>query len=587
MPDELRIQELLEEMLDSQRTPEEVCQGDPDLLCEVRQRWDRMQRVGYQIEALFPSPGSTNREDNSLLLNSEIEPPHIDGYDVASVLGRGGMGVVFKARHRKLNRFVAVKMLLAGPYASPLELARFRREAEAVAALRHPNIVQIHDVGEVAGRHYFIMEFVEGGSLAQQLAGTPQPATRAAELIATLAVAVQFAHQSGFIHRDLKPANILLSADGIPKITDFGLARSIAGGPEFTLSGARVGTPSYMAPEQALGQAHAIGPAVDVYALGAMLYEVLTGRPPFTGQSAAAIEMRILGEEPTPPSRLNPKIPRDLETICLKCLQKHPIRRYASAQDLADDLNRFLDGQPVLARPVGALERTVKWARRRPAVASLIVAALLAVTAAVGTTTWWCQQENFRQTEKERRQAHARQAIETVIDQAYKSAKLERWREARVILTEGKSHLAVADSGELRVRSARAEADVQFAELLGDILQAAVASVSERNVSSPHPVDFQLLATESRKAFIQAGFNVDGDAAVTAARIRATPLADKTVSALDEWALAAYVLNRAPNRSNCSGLPGWRIPIRPGAIGCAILACGATSKNSANWPTTP
>ena len=260
MIDESRIQQVLEEVLGSHCTPEEACTGDQELLHAVRIRWDLMQRVGHRIDALFP----LDRE--GLAAVPDLELPSIDGYEVQCILGRGGMGVVFKARQLKLNRFVALKTMLAGAYAGPHALARFRREAEAIAALRHPHIVQLYDVGELASGPYFTMELVEGGSLA--LMGRPLPPRQAAELIAKLANAVQFAHKSGFMHRDLKPANILITAEGIPKISDFGLARSIDAGPEYTYTGIRIGTPTYMAPEQAAGKPSAIGPAVDIYALG-------------------------------------------------------------------------------------------------------------------------------------------------------------------------------------------------------------------------------------------------------------------------------------------------------------------------------
>jgi eukaryotic-like serine/threonine-protein kinase len=384
--DNSRIQAILDDMLDLDRTPEEACADSPDLLTEVRTRWEQIQRVRLHLDECFPPDESTRREHTAPL--REIELPKIDGYVVDGILGRGGMGVVFKARQLTLNRYVALKMLLSGSYAGPVERARFRREAEAVAALRHPNIVQIYDAGELAGRNFYTMEFIDGGSLAEKLAGAVLPTQEACEVVATLACAVQFAHKSGFIHRDLKPGNILLTRDGVPKIADFGLARSIEAGPEFTLSGARVGTPSYMAPEQAMGKASAIGPAVDVYALGAVLYEMLIGRPPFEGTSASEVERQVIAEEPVPPGRLNPKVPRDVETICLKCLAKNPSRRYASAQDLADDLQRFLAGEAIAARPERRVERLVRKIRRRPVLSVTLTAVVLLTIACVGGWTW-------------------------------------------------------------------------------------------------------------------------------------------------------------------------------------------------------
>ena len=224
----------------------------------------------------------------------ELPLPQVPGYEVEAVLGHGGMGVVFRARHLRLGRLVALKMTLAGSYAGPPERERFRREAEAIAALRHANVVQVYDVGDWAGRPYFTMELVEGGSLAQKLAGAPQPARQAAALLATLAEAMHAAHQGGIVHRDLKPANILFTADGTPKVTDFGLARRLEGGAGLTLSGVPLGTPSYMAPEQARGQSRAVGPAADVYALGAILYELLTGRPPFRAETPAETVQQVV-----------------------------------------------------------------------------------------------------------------------------------------------------------------------------------------------------------------------------------------------------------------------------------------------------
>ena len=225
-----------------------------------------------------------------------------------------------------------------------------------MAGLRHANIVQVHDVGDVEGRPYFTMEFLEGGNLAQKIAGQPQPGRQASEIVAALAEAIQVAHHNGIIHRDLKPANILLTADGTPKISDFGLAR-FESDEHLTFSGARMGTPSYMAPEQALGKRGLIGPAVDIYSLGAVLYEMLTGRPPFRAETVRDTERQLLTEEAVPPRRLNATVPRDLETICLKCLEKNPQRRYESAEALAADLRRFERGEVIAARPASFLER--------------------------------------------------------------------------------------------------------------------------------------------------------------------------------------------------------------------------------------
>jgi formylglycine-generating enzyme required for sulfatase activity len=383
MTDESRIEHLLDELAHAHATPEEVCANCPELLGVVRVRWQQLRRVGAELDALFPPP-----EKTAPYSPEEPALPLVPGYAVEAVLGRGGMGIVFRARHLRLKRLVALKMLLGGTYAGPHERARFQREAEAVASLRHENIVRVYDVGEHEGRPYFTMELVEGGSLAQKLAGTPQPARQAAALVATVAGAVRAAHQGGVIHRDLKPGNVLLTADGTAKVSDFGLARRLEGGTALTQSGVVMGTPSYMAPEQARGQAQSIGPAVDVYALGAILYELLTGRPPFRAETTVATVYQVITQDPVPPSRLNFQVPRDLETICLKCLHKEPGRRYASALALADDLRRFQAGEPIRARPVGAAERGVKWVRRHAAVAALTALVLL-VTVLGMTGVFW------------------------------------------------------------------------------------------------------------------------------------------------------------------------------------------------------
>ncbi len=275
-------------------------------------------------------------------------------YEIIRELARGGMGVVFEARQVSLNRKVALKMILAGQLAEETDVKRFHTEAEAAANLDHPGIVPIFEVGQHESQHYFSMGFVEGQSLAGRLAGGPLPPRQAAELIRRVSDAIEYAHQHGVIHRDLKPANILLDAQGNPRVTDFGLAKKVQGDSGLTGSGQIMGTPSYMPPEQAGGKRGDVGPAADVYALGATLYALLIGRPPFQAATAMDTVIQVLSEEAVPPRRLNAAIPLDLETICLKCLEKEPARRYASAAALGAELGRFLSGEPILARPVGA-----------------------------------------------------------------------------------------------------------------------------------------------------------------------------------------------------------------------------------------
>jgi serine/threonine-protein kinase len=461
--------ELLQEMLDSGRTPEEVCHDCPELLSEVQERWQQFRLIDAEIGALLPEQGTPREADTITPGPHTAGLPQVPGYELETLLGRGGMGVVYKARHLRLNRTVALKMLLAGAYAAPHELARFQREAEAVAGLRHANIVQVYDVGDHEGRPYFTMEFVEGGSLAQKLAGIPQPARQAAALAATLADAVQVAHQGGIIHRDLKPANVLLTADGSPKITDFGLARHLDGEAGPTQSGVPLGTPSYMAPEQAGGKARAIGPATDTYALGAILYELLTGRPPFRGETAAETVLQVIYQDPASPSQLNAKVPRDLETICLKCLQKEPEHRYPSAAALADDLKRFLDGRPIQARPLGWGGRLWRWGRRNSAAAALLATALAFVGLAVGGGLWLERQQAEQREETARQEGRESQAVEAVLGQAADLQKQGRWPEARAVLEGAPSLLGPSASAGLRERVSQALADADMVDKLEEI----------------------------------------------------------------------------------------------------------------------
>jgi serine/threonine protein kinase len=359
------------------------------------------ERVVRRLKRVPPSARSEQADRPPVAVASE--PPTVPGFEILGELGRGGMAVVYKARQVALQRTVALKMVLNGAHAGPKELARFRAEAAAIARLQHPNIVQIYDVGEVAGRPYFALEFVAGGSLADHLHGTPQPMRSAAQMIETLARAVHAAHANGVIHRDLKPGNVLLSfsreppasaepalAGGswlngvVPKIADFGVARcadvhgEAPGHRAPTVTGEILGTPSYMAPEQAATRRQRVGPAADVYSLGAILYELLTGRPPFRAETPLETVLQVVHAEPVSVTSLRPNVPRDLETICLKCLRKEPHKRYGSALELAEDIQRFLRGEPIRARSVGMAEKLWRWVRRHPLPSGLLAAGLLA-----------------------------------------------------------------------------------------------------------------------------------------------------------------------------------------------------------------
>ncbi len=346
-------------------------------------------------------PASDELDDSSARMDRtetdlERRLPQIPAYELLELLGEGGMGVVYKARQRGLNRLVAVKMIRTDRRGSADRLARFRTEAEAVARLRHPNIVQIFEIGEAEGAPFVSLELLEGGSLDHKLASTPQPGQSAAELLITVVKAVQVAHDAGIVHRDLKPSNILFTEDGIPKITDFGLAKRLESDSRQTESGQIMGSPSYMAPEQAKGHTRNIGPAADVYALGAILYEMLTGRPPYKGETPMETVRQVTDDEVVPPSRLVPRVSRDLETICLHCLNKDQTRRYGSAAALAEDMERFLTRRPIKARRTPVWERGAKLARRRPVATTLLALMLLATGGLVAASLAYSSRETHR-----------------------------------------------------------------------------------------------------------------------------------------------------------------------------------------------
>jgi serine/threonine-protein kinase len=521
---------LLEEMLDSGRTAEEVCRDCPALLPEVRRRWQAFRLVDEAVAELLPERETPLDTDTVLPVPHPAGLPQVPGYRVEAVLGHGGMGVVYRAWHLRLHRPVALKMLLAGAHARPTERERFLREAEAVAGLRHPNIVQVYDVGDVDGRSYFTMEFVEGGSLAQQVQGVPQPARQVAALTATLAEALQAAHQSGIVHRDLKPGNILLTADGTPKVTDFGLARRLEGDGGLTLSGVPVGTPSYMAPEQARGDKRAIGPAADVYALGAILYELLTGRPPFDADTTAATLQQVVAEEPVPPAQLNPQVPRDLVTICLKCLHKQPHRRYASAAALAEDLRRFLRGEPIAARRAGRLERLARWARRSPAAAALLAVTLLVATTVLGVGGWLIG-----------RQILTARAVKADLREADRLQQQSAFAEAGAALERARSRLGDGGPFWLYPVVEAARGDHHFLVLLETIRLNRSTLVRAQQA---HEADLRFNKARADRDYAEAFRDQElgeppNDPEGVAARVRASKWTTHIVAALDDWAVSA------------------------------------------------
>ena len=364
--------------------------------------------------------------------------PQPPGYELVELLGRGGMGVVYKARHHGLRRHVALKMFEPGRTVFPREIVRFRTEAEAIARLQHPNIVQIFEIGEWNGLPFLALELADRGTLAQRLQKLPFTPRAAAELAETLARAVQHAHSHHIVHRDLKPANVLFAADGSVKLTDFGLAKVLQADEDSardaTRTGEPIGTPRYMAPEQAAGRHDAIGPATDVYALGTLLYECLTGQVPFVSASVVETLDQIRSAEPLSPRRLQPSVPRDLETICLNCLHKEPARRYPSAQALADDLRRFLNGEPIAARPTPTWERAWKWCRRRPTRAALVaVAGLLLTTSAAAAGIWNRMERDRIAGERERVEALVKEGQDALV-RGDEAVALDRFRTAWVLI---------------------------------------------------------------------------------------------------------------------------------------------------------
>jgi serine/threonine-protein kinase len=498
----------------SEAPPQEAIDEAEAFLHQLKQRVLRSGSDGGQTAR--PGEGES----------AVAEPPDVAGYEIQAELGRGAVGVVYRARHRELNRPVALKVIMAGPHLSLEARQRFRVEARAIARLHHPNIVQVYDVGEQSGYPYLALELVEGQNLARWLGGVPHPAADAARIIATLAGAVDYAHRQGVIHRDLKPANVLLAADGTAKITDFGLAKLLPGPgaaeDRMTQSGIILGTPAYIAPEQARGQAGEAGPAADIYSLGAMLYELLTGRPPFHGTSPMETLLQAAHQEPVQATRLVPRVPRDLDTICLRCLEKDAQKRYTTAGELAADLERFLNHEPILARPVGRLERSLRWVRRRPARAAMLGGSLLLGIALVAGGLWlgWQRAATVRAVEGDLREvAHQQREFS--------------WIPARAALERAEARLGQAGPAELHRRLNLVRRDLDLVARL-DAIRLNRATVVEGHFNNARA------DREYAEAFREAGLGeVYDDPEGVAARVARSPVRWPLVASLDDWAVCA------------------------------------------------
>jgi serine/threonine-protein kinase len=510
-----------------------ACPNCRDTMTSLKERSGAGELSALLSEEL--STADREAEERFMERLKQGPPWRVPGHELLGELGRGAMGVVYKARQVGLDRVVALKMILAGGQAGEQDQARFRSEAQAAARLRHPNIVAVHEVdefevGEQVRLPFFSLELVEGGTLAQRLQGAPQPPREAAALVEVLARAIQHAHENGVVHRDLKPANVLLAADGTPKVSDFGLAKRLDGAPGQTASGAVMGTPSYMAPEQAQGKSKEIGPAADVYALGAVLYEMLTGRPPFKGERAVDTLLQVIQDDPVPPRRLVPGVPRDLETICLKCLRKEPHRRYASALDLAEDLRRFQGGEPIVARPVRWPERAVKWARRRPAAAGLVAALVLLVGLGGAGGAGWQQRRQQERLVRVARQERAAERAEAALEQVGQLRRRMHWQEAGVLLDQARDAVKEAEDDRLVAKLQQTEAGLALAQGLYRVREQAAAVVA--GTFNPWAVKDRYPAV-----FLEHGLDVlNGPVEALAERIRASAARDEALAALDDWA---------------------------------------------------
>lgn len=439
---------------------------------------------------LTPISGRKRKFDDSAV------GTRIGNYEVLSVLGRGGMGVVYKARHTQLNRIVALKMILSGLHGGSSVLQRFISEAQSVAALQHPGIVQIFEIAEHEGLPYFSLEFVEGQDLHSYLRGTPWSAKPAAELMATIADAMQYAHDHQILHRDIKPANILLDVEKRPKLSDFGLAKKLDTDDHLTRDGAVVGTPSYMAPEQARGDTAAISKCSDIYSIGAVLYQLLTGRAPFVSDSMMDTLTQVIQRDPVQPRELQPGVPVDLETICVKALQKEPSARYQSCAELAADLRRFVNGEPILARPISRTERLWRWCKRNPTIAIPSSLAALFVISTAGVTTWAWQATSAQAVII----AEERDNAQDERDEAQRQKGIAENQRALAMANEEKAKKEQAEAERQRVLASEAQLQAEKNQKLAEQqallalknIQFVITEIDQRLATQPGIADLRI-----------------------------------------------------------------------------------------------
>lgn len=543
-----------------------------------------IKNLNRYVAAVQPSVAgstATQQADTITYKAAALSLPHpIAGLEIKGILGKGGMGVVYLARDTALGRDVALKMIRDAD-ADEKDFARFREEAKAVAALTHDNIARIYQLGESEGRPYFVMEYVDGTTLAKKIAGTPLEPRQAAAIAKTLAEAIQYAHDHGVIHRDLKPGNVLFTAQGMPKVADFGLAKRVQPGPGKTIAGAILGTPSYMAPEQAAGRSHEVTASADVYGLGAILYEMLTGRPPFKADTPVNTLMQVLADEPKPPRQRNHAVPRDLETICLKCLQKDPKRRYASAKDLAADLRRYMRGEPIQARPVHPLEHVLRWCLRYPArtgLAAAVVLGFFGLLLAGSAGIWYAIDRAGRATEETNRKAkeleeakklahETKLALDEVEHLRTELHKLLADEKAlNELLNRPSAWEARLEAIELALKRAdsllkRAEAQAEPAlrqrldTLRSDLtndrkdreLAVKIDLIQFERAADSKDNEIRMTARAYAAAFKEAGIDVfNDDLDATAEKIRRAPIRNVLLGGLDYWTLR--VVNPQRNR---------------------------------------